>query len=802
MSRRAARADGQLRPRIGWLASALLVAAVGAGAAGVVSGEWVEGSLIYLYASTLSLLLVALLVALPLPGGWAAAISAVGGALYVGQAVGRVLPPLAPAWRELWAWTAWAWQRAGGLEPPRPELPLWRESALRLATLGERMAAWAAGLVTGDGAPHPVAFAVVSALLLWGCAAWAGWWTARRGRPLLALLPLGCVLGTSSYFSGSGVGWVLLYVCCLLLLLPAVYLRVQEQRWERDGIDYSPEIRFDVGQVAVVVTAGVLVLSLITPVVEIPRLARALYDAIREPQAALEEALERFFGSVEPGDAPESAGVGDGRPDRGLGSAALPRAHLLGGDPALRRQQVMGVCIDAAPPSVAETPLGEVRIGPQYYWRGVTYDTYTGRSWTNGPSYVRSASAHSPLVAGTASSTVSLRQRYAIGAPHGRTLYAVGEPAAVDQPVSRRLRAPGDLVGLEGMAAAYVVWSEVPDPTAADLRAATDVYPPDLSARYLALGDGVPAQVRELAVAITRDAPTPYDGALAIQGYLRQIPYDLTVPTPPPGADVVSYFLFELQRGYCDYAASAFVVLARAAGIPARLAVGYAMGAFDVDLGCYQVTEADGHSWPEVYFPEYGWIAFEPTAAFEPFERAAQAAPAPEPTPQAPPLPRRPWDVTVRVWWSRVWRAQRVWAYAGAGGVLALIGASVLCLARRRRRRQLPTAAAVALCYRDMARLGARLGARRRPSHTPAEYALLLLDALRRRRARWPWRSAHAAALLARAETRVHAVTRAYERASYGAGQPSEAERREVEATWRALRRDLRWMRVVGVLTG
>ena len=78
---------------------------------------------------------------------------------------------------------------------------------------------------------------------------------------------------------------------------------------------------------------------------------------------------------------------------------------------------------------------------------------------------------------------------------------------------------------------------------------------------------------------------------------------------------MVDYFLFDLRQGYCDYYASAMIVFARSRGLPARLAVGYASGEYDPVSDQFLVTEADAHSWPEIYFPEYGWIPFEPTAA-------------------------------------------------------------------------------------------------------------------------------------------------------------------------------------------
>ena len=119
--------------------------------------------------------------------------------------------------------------------------------------------------------------------------------------------------------------------------------------------------------------------------------------------------------------------------------------------------------------------------------------------------------------------------------------------------------------------------------------------------------------------------PTPYDRAVAIETALRRLPYTLNVPTPPAGREVTSWFLFDLKQGYCDYFATAMVVLARLNGIPARLAIGYSMGQLDPERGEYVVTEMDAHSWPELYFPGQGWIPFEPTSGESPPERSESA---------------------------------------------------------------------------------------------------------------------------------------------------------------------------------
>jgi hypothetical protein len=116
-----------------------------------------------------------------------------------------------------------------------------------------------------------------------------------------------------------------------------------------------------------------------------------------------------------------------------------------------------------------------------------------------------------------------------------------------------------------------------------------------------------------LARDLTATEPTPYDRAVALEKYLRTIPYTLDVDTGPRNQDIVEYFLFDLQKGYCDYYASAMVVMARAAGLPARYVIGYIGETFDETNQVYIITADQAHAWAEVYFPGFGWIPFEPT---------------------------------------------------------------------------------------------------------------------------------------------------------------------------------------------
>ncbi len=95
--------------------------------------------------------------------------------------------------------------------------------------------------------------------------------------------------------------------------------------------------------------------------------------------------------------------------------------------------------------------------------------------------------------------------------------------------------------------------------------------------------------------------------------------------------DTVSTFLLESKEGYCVHYATAMALMARIVGIPARVAVGYTGGTAVADG--YEVTTNNAHAWPELYFAELGWLAFEPTSSVGPIPRYTD--PAPQPT--APP---------------------------------------------------------------------------------------------------------------------------------------------------------------------
>lgn len=162
----------------------------------------------------------------------------------------------------------------------------------------------------------------------------------------------------------------------------------------------------------------------------------------------------------------------------------------------------------------------------------------------------------------------------------------------------------------------YSMTVQIPELTKEDLLAVTGT--PDADPRYLAVPSTTHTDdVRERALEVTEDAQGQYEQALALQTYFRDtrnFEYDTRVP-PARSDDAVWDFL-EDRTGYCVQYATSMTVMARALGIPARLAVGFLPGTLDAE-GQYVVTGRLSHAWPELLFPEIGWVRFEPTPAVQ-----------------------------------------------------------------------------------------------------------------------------------------------------------------------------------------
>jgi len=263
---------------------------------------------------------------------------------------------------------------------------------------------------------------------------------------------------------------------------------------------------------------------------------------------------------------------------------------------------------------------------PPLYWRGVAFDHFDGRAWQlrdpartplrrprPGAFEVARPRPRLPLVAyevlleplGTdvlfaAPRVVGVRGRLpALAADAGGGLLLPGAPAS-------RIR--------------YTVVSQPGLPPAEELRRAGRAYPERIRESYLAL-PRLPAAVRALAADLTRGAASPYDAARRVEEHLAgRLRYSLDL-APAPGRDPLEEFLAGRQAGNCEYFAAGMAVLLRAAGIPARVVNGFQRGEWNEVGRYFAVRQRDAHSWVEVYFPEAGWVTFDPTPR-APYEAA------------------------------------------------------------------------------------------------------------------------------------------------------------------------------------
>jgi transglutaminase-like putative cysteine protease len=162
----------------------------------------------------------------------------------------------------------------------------------------------------------------------------------------------------------------------------------------------------------------------------------------------------------------------------------------------------------------------------------------------------------------------------------------------------------------------YTVVSQVPDIRAGNLDGPVNYGDYPAMKRYTETGS-LDRDVRAIADAVVeaKNADTPFEQALAIQDYLRgkEFRYNLDVPAlSARGGNQLRRFLTEVREGYCEQFAIAMAMMARQEGIPSRVAVGFTSGEI-VDNTWLQVTTHDAHAWPELWFPEAGWVPFEPT---------------------------------------------------------------------------------------------------------------------------------------------------------------------------------------------
>lgn len=521
--------------------------------------------------------------------------------------------------------------------------------------LGSRFSLWWQGVRTGGAAQDNLIFAALAGVIFWLVGVVTAWLVRRQQRGLVATVPLLWLLGTILLYTGDNRSLMLGGVMLALALHFVLDQQHMMARWQKLHLDYSPDLLWDRLMVVVIVAAGVLLVAGIMPNLYNQALVTRYYQWIAPVDAQLEALQGRLF--------PELTGISHLR-GRGNGSG-LPNAFLLGeGGGTLGQNVVMHVrTSDTSGYTGYPFEMAEM-APPGHYMRGSTLSYYDGHGWSNAGSVLtrQSQSANDGWMAAPAAGRKPLVQSVTLF-PAVSILYAAPEPVEPGVDYQAEVRADGDLVAIWQRARNYTVVSAIPAVSESMLAAAPawDAANPLPSAYtiHLEVPDSVTERTRQLAAELVVDQPTSFAKARAIELFLRQYTYDLDVPAPPTDVvDIVDYFLFDLQRGYCDYYATAFIVLARLAGLPARFATGYAPGYWDSISQLWVITEEQAHSWPEVYFPDYGWIPFEPTAGRSELARIGVPSATAMQPPVTPGLPEAsatpttgfPWNWQMLFW--------------------------------------------------------------------------------------------------------------------------------------------------------
>ncbi len=158
----------------------------------------------------------------------------------------------------------------------------------------------------------------------------------------------------------------------------------------------------------------------------------------------------------------------------------------------------------------------------------------------------------------------------------------------------------------------YTVTSRIPDPSVEQMKA-PGVIPRSITPYLEVPGGPAPAIATKVVNDVTDDQPTPYEKGRALNEYFFSkggFVYSLKVQAGW-STDALTSFL-TVKEGYCEQFAGAMAYLARLAGIPARVVVGFTPGRPNNEGG-YTITNHDAHAWPELWFPHAGWVRFEPT---------------------------------------------------------------------------------------------------------------------------------------------------------------------------------------------
>ncbi len=496
-----------------------------------------------------------------------------------------------------------------------------------------RVAEWVVNLLNGQFDPDPLVLTLFACILFWFMGYNLTWHIFRLGQSFRAVLSPAIIMVANMIYIAQPyqlLPHMMIFSYLSLLLLTRSTVDHKEWDWyqQRKVVAIPSILRLQMNLGGAVIAMVALLLAWSIPTSRLDKQLEKLHDVLDDdPLAYLAQTWNQLLSD------PDS--YGQVTTDYyGADSLTLSGAIQLGD------QVVMQV---EAPP------------GRPYYWRSRLFDTYQDGSWSS-QANIRLQDSQPPfevkneeMVLG---SRIRVQQRFTMVSMPSRLVYAAPLPDVIDLPTQADLRYDDDqnmtIYAIRpqkvlDVGSSYLVTSLMSNANAPQLQSAGINYPRWIIDTQLYIPPSITGRTLELAQQIVQEAnaTTPYDRVRAIEQWLRaNITYNETIPSPPFGQDPVDWVLFDYRQGYCNYYASAMVVMLRGLGIPSRMAAGFAAGEWDGRQ--YIVREKDAHTWVEVYFPNYGWIEFEPTASRSASPTATPmigVASVPSPSPSALMLP-------------------------------------------------------------------------------------------------------------------------------------------------------------------
>jgi transglutaminase-like putative cysteine protease len=463
----------------------------------------------------------------------------------------------------------------------------------------------------------PILFISVLAILVWAIGISSGFNLTRYGKAWVSILPPGLALMIVSYYDQANPAtprYIFFFVLFTLLLVGRSTYLHSVQEWQKQKVNLTTKAQADLRNAMIIFITIVLAISWMIPLTKTQTSRYSeFWSNLTKPWQSL---VDKIGKALEP---LRNATIGT----EGSFDATL----TLGTSTTLGNSTLFTVSPDNSLPD----DLNQ-------YWKVRSYNLYMNDMWltSNDFDYIEFFPQRFRLD----SPDWILRDQHTysffMNTNQAGNFYFVNSPAWISRQVEFAvLTLPN---GQQDVIAAfanpllqsgetYQVQANVPNPTIYDLRTVQQVYPEWLE-RYTQLPPDFPVSISQLAQTLTKNLDAPYDKAQVITQYLRNnITYSTSIGAIPENVDPSEWFLFEHKAGYCNFYATAEVLMLRSIGIPARLAVGYAQGEYDPETGSFSVRQKDKHAWPEVYFNEYGWIEFEPTTSISTINRPIGAPP-------------------------------------------------------------------------------------------------------------------------------------------------------------------------------